>query len=137
VAIREWRQEILFFHKLTPGSSSRSYGIQVARLAGLPGEITERAGQILAQLEEGTPAAGGPSLKTRNYSSSKDEVEPGMQLSIFQKAPDWVQKRILELDPDGMTPLSALQTLHLLREEILKDSGKDSPQRRRGRRGKP
>jgi DNA mismatch repair protein MutS len=138
VAIREWQQEILFFHKLTPGSSSRSYGIQVARLAGLPVEITERAGQILAQLEGGAPAAGGPYRKANSYSSSKDEVEPGVQLSLFQKAPDWVQRRILELDPDSMTPFSALQTLHSLKEEILKDS----PQRRvvvrpsRGRGGK-
>ena len=136
VAIREWRQEILFFHKLIPGSSSRSYGIQVARLAGLPGEITERAGQILAQLEGGAPTAGGPSFKARSYSVSKEEVEPGVQLALFQKAPDWVQQRILELDPDSMTPLSALQALHSLKEEILKGSGKDSSQRRRSRRDK-
>ncbi len=119
VAIRQWRQEILFFHKLTPGSSSRSYGIQVARLAGLPREITERAGEILAQLEGGAPAAGGPGVKQKSYSSSKEQVEPAVQLALFRKAPDWVQSRILELDLDGMTPLSALQTLHSLKEEIL------------------
>ena len=69
VAIREWRQEILFFHKLTPGSSSKSYGIQVARLAGLPEEITERAREILAQLEGGasTGPSGGPGLKAKGY----------------------------------------------------------------------
>jgi DNA mismatch repair protein MutS len=126
VAIREWRQEILFFHKLTPGSSSKSYGIQVARLAGLPREITERAREILAQLEGGPSTAGGPGVKAKSYSSSKQEVEPGVQLPLFGKAPDWVQGRILELDPDSMTPLSALQALHSLREEILKDT----PQRR-------
>ncbi|HYA40358.1 MAG TPA: DNA mismatch repair protein MutS [Syntrophobacteraceae bacterium] len=143
VAIREWRQEILFFHKFVPGSSSRSYGIQVARLAGLPVEITQRAGQILAQLEGGAPAAGGPNLKAKSYSPPKKELEPGVQLSLFQKAPDWVQSRILELDPDSMTPLSALQTLHSLKEEILKNSPKNSPQRRvvgrasKERRGEP
>jgi DNA mismatch repair protein MutS len=122
VAIREWRQEILFFHKLTPGSSSKSYGIQVARLAGLPREITDRAREILAQLEGGASAApsGGPGLKAKGFGSSKEEVEPGIQLSIFHKAPDWVQSRVLELDPDSMTPLSALQTLHSLKEEILR-----------------
>ncbi len=132
VAIREWQQEIIFFHKLTAGSVNKSYGIQVARLAGLPGQITERAAQILHQLEGGKSASGGPSLKAPAYSSPKVEVEPGMQLALFQKAPDWVQGRIIELDPDSMTPLSALQTLHSLREEILKDA----PQKRTGRRGK-
>ncbi len=136
VAIREWRQEILFFHKLTPGSSSKSYGIQVARLAGLPREITERAREILAQLEGGTSAgpSGGPGLKAKGFSSSKEEVEPGIQLSIFQKAPDWVQSRVLELDPDSMTPLSALQTLHSLKEEILREANGTMSHAKRRRR---
>jgi DNA mismatch repair protein MutS len=124
VAIREWRQEILFFHKLTPGGSSRSYGIQVARLAGMPEEITERAREILGQLEGGAPTSlrGPPDFKAKGYRSSK-QVEPGIQLSLFQKTRDWLQSRILELDPDSMTPISALQTLHALREEILRKDG--------------
>ncbi len=124
VAIREWRQEILFFHKLTPGSSSKSYGIQVARLAGLPEEITERAREILTQLEgeASIGPSGGPGLKARAYQSSK-KAEPGIQLALFQKPQDWVQSRILELDPDSMTPLSALQALHSLKEEILRKEG--------------
>ncbi|MGO9017753.1 MAG: DNA mismatch repair protein MutS [Syntrophobacteraceae bacterium] len=136
VAIREWRQEILFFHKFTPGSSSKSYGIQVARLAGLPSEITERAREILAQLEGGTSSgpSGGPGLKAKGFSSTKQEVEPSMQLSIFQKAPDWVQSRVLELDPDSMTPLSALQTLHSLKEEILREANGAKPHAKRRRR---
>jgi DNA mismatch repair protein MutS len=138
VAIREWRQEILFFHKLTPGSSSRSYGIQVAKLAGLPAEITQRAGEILAGLEGGASAAGGPAVKARVDSYSKEAVVPGVQLGLFQKPPDWVQSRIVELDPDSMTPISALQTLHSLKEEILRES-KGAPKtvtsgtRRKGR----
>ena len=139
VAIREWQQEILFFHKLTPGSSSKSYGIQVARLAGLPTEITERAREILAQLEGGTSAgpSGGPGLKAKGFSSSKEQVEPGIQLSIFVKAPDWVRSRVLELDPDSMTPLSALQTLHSLKEEILREvNGTMSHTKRRRREEK-
>lgn len=132
VAIREWKQEILFFHKLTPGSSSKSYGIQVSRLAGLPDEITDRAREILAQLEGGasTGQSGGPGLKARQYPSSK-VVEPGMQLALFHKDPDWVQSRILELDPDTMTPLSALQTLHSLKEEILRKNGGTSGEKGR------
>ena len=131
------RQEILFFHKFTPGSSSKSYGIQVARLAGLPGEITERAREILGQLESGASAgpSGGPGLKAKGFSSSKEEVEPGIQLAIFQKAPDWVQSRVLELDPDSMTPLSALQALHSIKEEILREVNGTKSHAKRKRHG--
>jgi DNA mismatch repair protein MutS len=124
VAIREWRQEILFFHKLTPGGSSRSYGIQVARLAGLPDEITERAREILAHLEGGAATAppGLPELKAKAFRSSR-EGEPGIQLPLFPKTADWLQRRILGLDPASMTPLSALQTLHDLKEEVLAKEG--------------
>ncbi len=124
VAIREWQQEIIFFHKLTPGSSSRSYGIQVARLAGLPEQITVRAGEILAQLEGGGSIAqpGLPNPKVKGFRSSK-EVEPGIQLQLFPKTSDWVRDKILELDPDTMTPISAIQTLHALKEEILCKDG--------------
>jgi DNA mismatch repair protein MutS len=124
VAIREWRQEILFYHKLIPGGSSRSYGIQVARLAGLPEQITERAREILGKLEGGasTSQSGTPDLKAKGYRSSK-QAEPSLQLTLFPKAPDWLRSKILELDPDSMTPISALQTLHGLREELLHKDG--------------
>jgi DNA mismatch repair protein MutS len=124
VAIREWRQEILFYHKLIPGGSSRSYGIQVARLAGLPEQITERAREILGKLEgdASTSQSGTPDLKPKGYRSSK-QAEPNLQLTLFPKAPDWLRSKILELDPDSMTPISALQTLHGLREELLHKDG--------------
>jgi DNA mismatch repair protein MutS len=117
VAIREWQQEILFFHKLTPGSSSKSYGIQVARLAGLPEEITERARSILAQLEgANTNPLSGPAPKAKGYSAAG--LEPGVQLSLFQRSTDGIADKILGLDLDTMTPIEALQTLHFLREEV-------------------
>jgi DNA mismatch repair protein MutS len=123
VAIREWQQEILFYHKLTPGGSSRSYGIQVARLAGMPEEITGRAREILGQLEGGTSTlpSSPPDIKLTGRSAK--QTEPGIQLSLFPKTRDWLRSRILELHPDGMTPLSALQTLHAIREEILREGG--------------
>jgi DNA mismatch repair protein MutS len=132
VAIRESEQEILFFHKLTAGGSSRSYGIQVARLAGLPAEITERAGEILAQLEGKAQVSRGPIAKARDFTSSGGGVEVRTQLPLFTATLDWLRDRLLELDPDNMTPLSALQTLHALREEVLrKTEGAPSPSKRR------
>jgi DNA mismatch repair protein MutS len=55
VAVREWNDEIVFLHRIVPGAADRSYGIQVARLAGLPAEIIHRAKDILARLESGNP----------------------------------------------------------------------------------
>ncbi len=134
VAIRESEQEILFFHKLTAGSSSRSYGIQVARLAGLPAEITERAGQILARLEGKTEAPGGPLLRAKEFTPSS-LAQPRVQLPLFSRSNDWIRTRLLELDPENMTPLSALQALHLLREEILQKSEDVLSQSKRRRAG--
>ena len=56
VAIKEWQNDIIFFHKLAPGGTNKSYGIQVARLAGLPGDVTGRAREILGQLEQDGPS---------------------------------------------------------------------------------
>ncbi len=126
VAIREWQQEILFFHKLTAGSSNKSYGIQVARLAGLPEAVTDRAREILSQLESanstGALQAPGPKAKQYRFAGS----EPGIQLSLFHK-PDPLQEKLLALDPDSMTPLSALQILHTLKEEAMRRQNVPEP----------
>ena len=104
VAIREWNQEILFFHKLVQGGANRSYGIQVARLAGLPEEVTERANEILKQLESGQgPFAGHPVSPVKRSRSPK-EKETGVQMSLFHRSPEWLRDRILSLDLDNMTP---------------------------------
>lgn len=132
VAIREWQQEILFFHKLTAGGSSRSYGIQVARLAGLPGEITQRAREILAHLESGqAEKPDGPAPRTGPPRPSKTQ-EPGVQLALFRKPDDWAQDRIADLDLDRMAPMAALQTLHDLQREIL--AKRSGPTEKEGRK---
>ncbi|MFP5213240.1 MAG: DNA mismatch repair protein MutS, partial [Acidobacteriota bacterium] len=118
VAIREWLGDIVFFHKLVPGGSNRSYGIQVAQLAGLPYRVTQRAREILEQLESGDslfpakPANGG------KKSRQAKEKEAGVQLSIFKQSSDWLRDRIMALDLDSVTPLQALQTLHGLKQQI-------------------
>ena len=132
VAIRESEQEILFFHKLTAGSSSRSYGIQVARLAGLPEEITQRAGEILSQLEGKAQLSAGPAAKARDFPRAAEAAVPGCSCRFSPRRRTGCSARLLELDPDNMTPLLALQTLHSLKEEILRKSdGALSPAKRR------
>ncbi|MEO8256600.1 MAG: DNA mismatch repair protein MutS [Acidobacteriota bacterium] len=113
VAAREWKDDIVFLHKIVPGRSDRSYGIQVARLAGLPRSVTDRAREILSALERDELTRGGrPSV-------SGTPTDPQRQLALFQAAPldDHLRERLIALDLDRMTPLAALTLLAELKQE--------------------
>jgi DNA mismatch repair protein MutS len=97
VAVREWNDEIVFLHKVRPGSTDRSYGIQVARLAGLPAPVVGRAKTLLAELE----ASG------RRTSDARDAA----QLGLFAPAPDPITTEIAALDLSHLTPLEALNLI--------------------------
>jgi DNA mismatch repair protein MutS len=118
VAVKEWQNQIIFFHKLVPGGANKSYGIQVARLAGLPREVIERAKEILAHLEDG--GISNPTLADveKRRSRPRKGKETGVQLSLFKPSAEWLRERILALDLDNITPVAALQTLYALREQI-------------------
>ncbi|GMV21909.1 MAG: DNA mismatch repair protein MutS [Acidimicrobiia bacterium] len=116
VAAREFKDEIVFLHKVIEGRSDRSYGIQVARLAGLPSSVVRRASAILRSLEQDELQRGGrPSL-------SGAPAAPQAQLGLFQAAADIhpVIERLRELNVDGLTPLEALNLLAELRREVDK-----------------
>ena len=104
VAVKEWNDEIIFLHKVRPGGTDRSYGIQVARLAGLPPSLIERAKAILAELQsERAPLSlaltpGGP------------VAEPA-QLTLFPAASDPILKELAALEVGTLTPLAALNLL--------------------------
>jgi DNA mismatch repair protein MutS len=114
VTAREWRDDIVFLHKIEPGPSDRSYGIQVARLAGLPGSVIARAKEILAALERDELARSGrPSL-------SAARVESQQQLGLFQPSSpreDALVRRLREIDPNQITPLEALTLLVELKKD--------------------
>jgi len=112
VAAREWKDDIIFLHKIVPGRSDRSYGIQVARLAGLPRPVVERAREILSALERDELTRGGrPSV-------SATANGPQQQLGLFQApADDHLRQKIAALDVERMTPLEALTLLAELRKE--------------------
>ncbi len=118
VAIKEWKNEIIFFHKLIPGGSSRSYGIQVAQLAGIPQEIISRAQEILTQLEKGEMARISPAMKKQKTGSPRKGKEAALQLSLFSPSLLWIKEQILNLDLDHMPPMVALKTLYALQEQI-------------------
>ncbi|MGE3404708.1 MAG: DNA mismatch repair protein MutS [Vicinamibacterales bacterium] len=109
VAAREWHDDIIFLRKIVSGRSDRSYGIQVARLAGLPPAVVSRAREILAGLERDELSRGGrPTL------SGSPGDTPTAQLGLFA-APtpgnDAVSRRLKEIDVDETTPREALQLL--------------------------
>ena len=113
VVVREWNDDIVFLRKVVPGRSDRSYGIQVARLAGLPAPVVVRAREILNGLERDELSRGGrPSLS--------GSAEPRQQLGLFQApAPedDRLRERLRGLDIDNLTPLQALTLLAELKRE--------------------
>ncbi len=118
VAAREWQDDIVFLHKIVPGRSDRSYGIQVARLAGMPPAVIARARAILEALEHDELARGGrPSI-------SGTPAEPQQQLGLFQIAPaadpaaEKIARRLRDADTDSMTPLQALTLLASLKADL-------------------
>lgn len=112
VAVREAGDEIVFLRRLEKGGADRSYGIQVARLAGLPGGLVARAVEILAELE-GTHSGGGIGLGRSGIGAPRSPADD--QFSLFNTEHPVIE-RLRELDPDRMTPLEALTLLHSLRE---------------------
>jgi len=112
VAAREWKDDIIFLRKIVPGRSDRSYGIQVARLAGLPAAVIERARAILNALERDELTRGGrPSV-------SGTPNEPQRQLGLFQEpATDRMRAKLAALDVDRLTPIEALMLIAELKKE--------------------
>ena len=115
VIVREVGEEIVFLRRLADGGADRSYGIQVARLAGLPDDVIARARELLTELE-GTHSGGGEGLG--RYGAHRPASEPPPdQLSFFAVAESPVVKRLRAIDPDTMTPREALDLLFELRKE--------------------
>ena len=112
VAVQEWKDDIVFLHKIKPGRSDRSYGIHVARLAGLPGSVLGRAREILTALERDELARGGkPAI-------SGAAPVAQQQLGLFQVAADDVlRERLRAIDVNQTTPLDALRLLADLKRE--------------------
>jgi DNA mismatch repair protein MutS len=105
VAVREWNDEIIFLHKVRPGGTDRSYGIQVARLAGLPGAVITRAKALLAELE----AAGQRSAEAREAT----------QLGLFAPARDPILDELGRLDLAHLTPIEALNLLAKWQKRVI------------------
>jgi DNA mismatch repair protein MutS len=114
VEVREYNDKVIFLHRVSSGKADHSYGIQVAKMAGLPNGVTERAKEILINLEgkELTP------YEVRKQRLSKFYDESGLQLNLFEVKDDKVRKAINDLEIDKLTPLEALNKLHEIKKDI-------------------
>ncbi len=120
IAIREWNDTIIFLHKLVKGGTNRSYGIQVAGLAGVPARVVKRAGEILKNIEsgefsqDGTPAIA-KSQKTRKQRSRS---HPN-QLSLFARPEENpVHSLLIDVELDDLSPRQALDFLYELKAAL-------------------
>ena len=116
VAVREWAEEVVFLHRIVPGGTDRSYGIHVAKIAGLPGPVIDRARQLMGQLEVNTeklrPAEDGavdaPKLKAA-----------APQMSLFTEYVEHpAMARLREMDLNALSPIDAFDLLRQLKSEL-------------------
>jgi DNA mismatch repair protein MutS len=113
IAVKEWNDEIIFLRKLVEGGTNRSYGIQVARLAGIPVQVIDRAKKILYNIENGEHGLNG--LPVQDDTSGGSKQIPA-QLNLFRKPANLVIERLNKADIAKMTPLEALNVLNDLQE---------------------
>jgi DNA mismatch repair protein MutS len=116
VEVKEYGDKVIFLHKVTPGFADHSYGIQVAQMAGLPEEVTDRAKEILKNLE-----GSELTLHGEHPGKAAGRIAPGeAQLTLFEMRDDPLREELRALDIVKMTPLEALQKLAELKNKTLK-----------------
>lgn len=112
--VREWESDVIFLHEVGPGAADRSYGIQVAKLAGLPSAVVERAREVLNQLED---------ADRKNPASQLIDDLPLFQVAVRREAAraggnSQVDEALKALNPDEMTPREALDALYALKKQL-------------------
>jgi DNA mismatch repair protein MutS len=115
VSAREWRDTVIFLRKIEAGGSDRSFGIHVARLAGLPAPVVVRAQEILANLERTEFDREG---RPRLAHAEGGVAAPGRQLALFSGQDESVLDELRRADPDVLTPLQALSLLAELKKRL-------------------
>ena len=133
VAIKEWNDQIIFLRRVVEGGADKSYGIQVARLAGLPQAVIERAKEVLANLEQaefnelGEPVAASHADQGRGVrkragnpgkGSNNGMEAPLPQLGLFATEAGLLFREIADLNLESMTPLDAMNKLHELKKKV-------------------
>ncbi|NIM99219.1 MAG: DNA mismatch repair protein MutS [candidate division Zixibacteria bacterium] len=109
VAVKQWQDEVVFLRKIVPGGCDDSYGIQVARLAGIPKHVLERANKILADLEAGELSGAKP--------AGVSPQPVSYQLSIFSPKDSLITEELKKLDIETIKPIDALNKLNELKRK--------------------
>ena len=115
VAVREWNEEVIFLHKIVTGPADKSYGIHVARLAGIPRDVVERAKDVLSTLEEQHLAEVDGDLFATARAAKPDTAK---QLSLFGQAEHPLLEEIRRLETEKLTPLDALNAIENWRRTL-------------------
>jgi DNA mismatch repair protein MutS len=132
IAVKEWKGDIIFLRKLVPGPADRSYGIEVAKLAGVPRPVLTRAKEILAELEEkSNQLKGADQKRQRRFQSMlpgilearSSQPEPEPQQVEPQPGPHPLEESLRELDVNNLTPVEALNLISRWKERFSGASG--------------
>jgi DNA mismatch repair protein MutS len=121
IGVREWNDSIIFLHTIMRGATNRSYGIQVAALAGVPPKVVERAHEILKNIEKGEfdhlgkPRIAANTGSHNNKRSGAVAIHPN-QLRLFAPGNDPVREKLETIKPDTLAPLDALNLLYELKK---------------------
>ena len=124
VAVKEKGSQVVFLRRIVAGSADKSYGIHVARLAGLPKSVTQRAASILESLEAeaASPQTGNGGAEQKKGAEEKTPpVQTGFMESLFTSV---IREKLLSLDVMSMTPLEAMNELYNLQEQAKKEAGR-------------
>ena len=121
MAVKEWEDNVAFLHKIVDGAADKSYGIHVARLAGVPPEVNERAKQILAQLEaEHLDEEGRPRIASKRKRRRGGDI----QLTLFGMVEHPLLEEIRDADLNQLTPLQALQRVQQWQEQLQSEQAR-------------
>jgi DNA mismatch repair protein MutS len=116
MAVKEWEERIVFLRRVVAGSADKSYGLHVARLAGIPEPVVRRASQVLANLEaQEYDLAGRPRLAR---GAGAPPPPPAAQLQLFAAPEDAVSRALRETDLDALAPREALALLYELKGKL-------------------
>src|SRR5690606_29898403 len=113
VAVREWEGDVIFLHEVRKGAADRSYGVQVARLAGLPASVVERAREVLDALESGEREGAAKPAALIDDLPLFRAAPPAAAPAVSGKSP--LDERLRDVHPDGLSPREALDLIYELK----------------------
>jgi DNA mismatch repair protein MutS len=108
VAVREWEDQVIFLHRIVEGGTDRSYGIHVARLAGVPGEVLKRSRQLLSELA--VQHVGSPKISRAQRAGDPD------QMALFVDPAREIARELVGIELEKMSPMQAFDLLRKLKE---------------------